>query len=64
VPRQVRIPPQRYLHKLAKTVNSSPFSSEEENSLFDMQAQLGNRWAVIGTKLARYFCPQLALTTS
>lgn len=41
----------RYLHHLAPTISSAPWTEKEERLMFQMQATFGNAWVEIARQL-------------
>lgn len=55
---EVVLSPPRYHNHLDKNINNEEWSLEEEDKLFEMQDRLGNKWALISSKLpGRYVIP-------
>jgi hypothetical protein len=65
MPRKVRASPRRYHNHLDKNINNAEWSAEEEQRLFDLQDEIGNKWALISNKLpGRYVRPHPGPTTA
>lgn len=61
--REVPLPYPRYHNHLDRNISNEEWKVEEENQLFEMQDDVGNKWALIASKLpGRYAKPYLGPT--
>ncbi len=51
MPRKVDLRLYRYHNHLDRNIKNDEWTLEEENLLFDMQDEMGNKWALISSKL-------------